>query len=180
MVDIGVVHGRFQILHLKHMEYLLAAKMRCKKLIIGITNPDGVYGRGHKDLSNPLTYYERFEMIHDALLDFGVKREEFEIMPFPIERPEILLNYAPEDAVYYMSIVDAYEEEKLKILEKLELQTEVLWRKSPETKGVTGSEVRAKIASGEDWKALVPKTVYQYIISGGIDKRIKKMKRQRM
>ena len=24
MVDVGVIHGRFQILHLKHMEYLLA------------------------------------------------------------------------------------------------------------------------------------------------------------
>ena len=177
MVDIGVVHGRFQILHLKHMEYLLAAKMRCKKLIIGITNPDGVYGRGHKDAANPLTYYERFEMIHDALLDFGVKREEFEIMPFPIERPETLLNYAPNDAVYYMSIVDEYEEEKLKTLEKLKLKTEILWRKSPETKGITGAEVRNKIASGEEWKTLVPKTVYQYIISHDIDKRIKRIYR---
>lgn len=177
MVDIGVVHGRFQILHLKHMEYLLAAKMRCKKLIIGITNPDGVYGRGHRDMANPFTYYERLEMIHDALIDFGVKREEFEIIPFPIERPEVLLNYAPKDAVYYMSIVDEYEEEKLKITEGLDLKTEVLWRKSPETKGVTGAEVRKNIADGEEWRKLVPKTVYQYVISHDIDKRIKKMKR---
>ena len=36
MIDIGVVHGRFQPLHLKHMEYILAAKMRCRKLIICI------------------------------------------------------------------------------------------------------------------------------------------------
>ena len=26
MTEIGVVNGRFQILHLKHMEYILAAK----------------------------------------------------------------------------------------------------------------------------------------------------------
>ena len=39
MTETGVIHGRFQILHLKHMEYILAAKMRCKKLYIGITNP---------------------------------------------------------------------------------------------------------------------------------------------
>ncbi|WP_199413554.1 hypothetical protein [Coprococcus sp. AF21-14LB] len=43
MVDVGVIHGRFQILHLKHMEYLLAAKMRCKKLYVGISNPDDSY-----------------------------------------------------------------------------------------------------------------------------------------
>lgn len=39
MIKTGVVHGRFQPLHLKHMEYILAAKMRCQKLYIGITNP---------------------------------------------------------------------------------------------------------------------------------------------
>ena len=38
MVETGVIHGRFQIFHLKHMEYLLAAKMRCKKLFIGHKN----------------------------------------------------------------------------------------------------------------------------------------------
>ena len=36
----GVVHGRFQVLHLKQMEYILAAKMRCQTLYIGITHPD--------------------------------------------------------------------------------------------------------------------------------------------
>ena len=45
MIDIGVVHGRFQPLHLKHMEYILAAKMRCRKLYIGITNPDNLHTR---------------------------------------------------------------------------------------------------------------------------------------
>ena len=28
MIETGVVNGRFQVLHLKHMEYILAAKMR--------------------------------------------------------------------------------------------------------------------------------------------------------
>lgn len=40
MIDIGVVYGRFQILHLKHLEYILAAKMRCRKLYVEI-------GRAH-------------------------------------------------------------------------------------------------------------------------------------
>ena len=43
MVETGVIHGRFQVLHLKHMEYLLAAKMRCQTLYIGITHPDDLY-----------------------------------------------------------------------------------------------------------------------------------------
>ena len=36
MIEKGLVYGRFQILHLKHVEYILAAKMRCKRLYIGI------------------------------------------------------------------------------------------------------------------------------------------------
>ena len=41
MLDpIGVIHGRFQMLHHGHMEYLLAGKKRCQRLIIGISNPD--------------------------------------------------------------------------------------------------------------------------------------------
>ena len=40
MVETGVAFGRFQIFTLKHMEYILAAKMRCHKLYIGITHAD--------------------------------------------------------------------------------------------------------------------------------------------
>jgi hypothetical protein len=39
-LPIAVVHGRFQPLHLGHMEYLLAGAERCRTLIVGITNPD--------------------------------------------------------------------------------------------------------------------------------------------
>ena len=98
MTETGVIHGRFQVLHLKHMEYLLAAKMRCRTLYVGITHPDiTAYAavspldeHGTTKTDNPLTYLERYQMIRDALLDFGVKREEFEIVPFPISSPDIL------------------------------------------------------------------------------------------
>ena len=70
MKDIGVVNGRFQVLNLKHMEYILAAKMRCQKLFIGLTNPDTLHTRDSVNdenrsakSANPLTYYERYEMI---------------------------------------------------------------------------------------------------------------------
>ena len=79
MAEIGVIHGRFQVLHLKHIEYMLAAKMHCQKLYIGITHQSdlelGISNsdkHGIRKSDNPLTYLERYEMIHDALLDFGV------------------------------------------------------------------------------------------------------------
>lgn len=183
MVETGVMHGRFQIFHLKHMEYLLAAKMRCKKLFIGITHSDievfaatsGLDIHGTTKRDNPLTYFERFEMIQEALLDFGVGRDEYEIIPFPISRPDLLLQYVPKAAAYYMSICCEWDEERCRILEELGLQTEVLWRKSEEERGITGTEVRRLIIEEKDWKQYVPKTVCEYIERNEIDKRIRSL-----
>ena len=38
--QIGVIHGRFQLLHNEHMKYIMAGKERCEHLIIGICNPE--------------------------------------------------------------------------------------------------------------------------------------------
>lgn len=183
MVETGVIHGRFQILHLKHMEYLLAAKMHCKKLYIGITHPDDLYlggipedKHGYRKSDNPLSYLERYEMIHDALIDFGVRREEFEIVPFPITRPEYITQYVPRKATFYMSICDDWGEKKYQMFKDMGLEVEVLWRKTEEDKGVTGTQVRTAIMKGQDWSTLVPKTVYEYMVENEIDQRIQSMK----
>ncbi|MDR1801915.1 MAG: nicotinate-nucleotide adenylyltransferase [Lachnospiraceae bacterium] len=179
MTKTGVIHGRFQVLHLKHMEYLLAAKTRCAKLYIGISNPDSSYVRDtvndpERSLSqsNPLTYFERFEMIREAMLEFKVPREEFDIVPFPINRPEYLLEYVPKDAVFYMTIYDTWGEEKYKIFKALGLNVDVMWRKEAAEKELSAAWVRSCITAGYEWEHLVPKSVYKYIVEKGIDKRI--------
>lgn len=183
MVETGAVHARFQVLHLRHMECLLAAKMRCRTLYIGITHPDisaypaaselDIHGTTRRD--NPLTYIERYEMIRDALLDFGVKREEFEIIPFPVSRPELLAEYAPADAVHYMSICGEWDEERCRMLRSLGKEVEILWRRDPEEKGITGTELRELIAGDKDWQQYVPKTAAEYIMQKGIDRRIRQL-----
>ena len=183
MTERGVVHGRFQGLHLKHMEYLLAAKMRCRLLYVGITHPDifacpaasplDVHGTLVRD--NPLAYIERYEMIRDSLLEFGVKREEFEIIPFPVDRPDVLAQYAPADAVYYMSICGEWDREKEKVLSSLGLKTEILWERDPEEKGITGTELRALIAGDGSWRQYMPKAAAEYLTEHGLDERIKNL-----
>lgn len=168
MTDIGVVRGRFQVFHLKHLEYVLAAKMRCRKLLIGIEEPDRIF---RKD-QNPFTYYERFEMIHDSLIDFGIRRDEFEIVPFPSEHPERILNYVPQGAEFYLNLCDEDDEKLLAELEKMGFQTEVLIEKNEETRGVTSSEVRECILNGREWRSLVPKKVYEYIMCYHLDERM--------
>ena len=185
MVDNGVIHGRFQIFHLKHMEYLLAAKMHCRKLYIGIARPDNtftasspldVHGTTRRD--NPMTYLERVEMIRGALASFGVKREEYEIVPFPINRPEYIIQYVPADAVHYIGIYDEWSEERYQRLVQQKLNVVVLWRKAKEDRGIVAADVRGAIERGEDWQTLVPKSVYEYVVSHGIDERIREYARK--
>ena len=183
MVETGVIHGRFQVLHLKHMEYLLAAKMRCKVLYVGVTHPDitaypavsalDIHGTTKRD--NPLTYIERYEMIKEALLDFGVKREEFEIVPFPVSHPEMLIQYAPENAVYYMSLCSEWDEERCRMLKELGLEVEVLWKRNGEEKGITGTQIRELIARVGDCRQYVPKTAAEYLTEHGLLQRIRQL-----
>lgn len=178
---IGVIHGRFQMLHKGHMEYLLAGKERCEKLIIGISNPDvtvtrysGANPHRSNPRSNPLTYFERYEMIRDAMLEYGVPREAFDIVPFPINCPELLFNYVPSYAKFYMTIYDEWSLEKKKELEALGCDIEVMWRRTNEEKFTSGTVVREHIIAGENWEHLVPSSVYRYMVDHGIDERLRR------
>lgn len=181
MDKVGVIHGRFQLLHNDHMKYLLAGKERCEHLIIGICNPEvdltkytDTNPHRSKKSSNPLTYFERMECIKYSMIEVGVKQEEFDIVPFPINFPDKIFNYAPLDAKYYMTIYDEWGEEKLKSLQNdLKLDVEVLWRVTLENKGISASDVRKCIQEGKEWKQFVPKFVYHYIKENGLDQRIK-------
>jgi len=176
---VGVIHGRFQILHVGHMEYLLAGKSRCDYLLIGITNPDLAMIK-HTDSnphrskmsSNPFTFYERFQMTKGAMLEAGVRINEFDIVPFPINHPDHLFNYVPKCAKYYMTIYDQWGIEKYELLKKLSCDTNVMWRKTNDEKVTSGSQIRRLIIDGKSWESLVPKFVYNYIIDNGLDKRI--------
>ena len=183
MVEKGVVFGRFQVLHNKHMEYLLAAKMRCKKLYIGITHQDIMMfaATSHLDVNggtkrdNPMTYLERLEMIQKAVENFGIKKEDYEIVPFPITHPELILQYAPEDATYFMSIKDEWDEQKKQFLEHLGLKVEVLMNKKPEEAGISAAEIRKLMTEEKEWRQHVPIPVYEYIQKHEIDKRIRNL-----
>ena len=180
MLKTGVIFARFQILHLKQMEYILAAKMRCQKLYIGITHPDIVAFAATSELDthgitkrdNPLTFIERYQMLLGVLEEFGVKRNEFEIIPFPISHPDVLTQYTPNDATHFMSVTTPWDAERLHILEKLGLRTEILSRKTDIERDVNGALVRKLIAEGGEWRPLVPKSVAEYIIKHRIDIRI--------
>jgi nicotinamide-nucleotide adenylyltransferase len=179
MTETGVVHGRFQIFHLDHLKYVLAARQRCGHLVVGITNPDPTLTKiDAADLyrsspeANPLTYFERYSIIRAVLLEVGLDHAEFSIVPFPINFPDLYRFYVPLNAVFYLTVYDDWGKRKLELLQSLGLQVEVLWVKSSEQKGISAKEVRRRMAGGEAWEHLVPPAAASAIKRMGIEARL--------
>lgn len=180
MAKLGFIHGRFQLFHNDHLKYALLAKDHCEKLIVGITSPENanllreeVDPHRSNAAANPFTFYERFNMIKLALLEAGLKREDFEIVPFPIERPEILYNYVPLSATSYFTIYDDWGYEKLHRLGELGYGTHVLF--DTRDKAMCSTEIRQKIVDEIDWKDMVPASVYQYIVENNLTEKVKQV-----
>ena len=177
MVELGFIHGRFQLFHNDHLNYALLAKEQCKKLIVGITSPENaalikeeVDPHRSNASANPFTYYERYNMIKLALLESGIKREDFEIVPFPIERPDILYNYVPLNATSFFTIYDEWGYEKLHRLGELGYGTIVLF--DNREKKMCSTEIRQKIVDGMEWKQMVPPAVYEYIMENNLTDKV--------
>ena len=135
-------------------------------LVIGITNPDPSMIREEKsDLSrgsaesNPLTYYERYCMVKAALRAEGFSEDDFSIVPFPVNIPDFYKCYVPMDAVFFITIYDDWGREKKRRFEAMNLKVHVLRDVSESEKGISATDVRKLMASGGDWKGLVPKAV---------------------
>ncbi len=158
----GCVHGRFQPFHNGHLEYVLRAGRKCKRLIVGVTAPDPTAAREeaenprrHEPASNPFTYFERLLMIRDSLLAEGLKPHGLTIVPFPIHRPELVGYYVPEGAVHFVRVYSGWEEEKVRRLRDGGAPVEVL--DPGKEKTVSGAEVRRLIREGLSWERLVPR-----------------------
>lgn len=168
-VTTGSVHGRFQPLHNGHMEYILAAQERCQFLYVGLTQPDiralrsTVHG-SHRALkySNPLSYFERQELVTQSLEDSGVERSLFSVIPFPIETADRLTDFLPLNVTCFTTIYEDWNVQKVRLLEAVGYRVEVLWRRAH--KAVQGSEIRDSIRVGkEDWKRDVPQATIDLV-----------------
>lgn len=180
--EIGVIHGRFQLLHNDHLKYLLAGKELCDHLIVGITNPDPSLTRDSEanpyrstPLANPLTYYERYIMINEVFKKKGLNPSEFSIVPFPINIPELIKYYVPMDAIFFLTIYDEWGRQKKQYFESLGLKIHVLWEVPLKKKGLSSSDIRKLIIKGEPWEYLVPYSVARLIKEWDIAVRLKKL-----
>ncbi|SDB49273.1 nicotinamide-nucleotide adenylyltransferase [Desulfonatronum thiosulfatophilum] len=186
MYDMGVIHGRFQVLHNDHMRYLLAGKELCRHLVVGITNPDpSLTGEVQEDrtrsdaLANPLSYFERLLLVRDSLLEVGLTYEEMTIVPLPITQPKLFRHYVPFNAVFLLSIYDDWGRRKLDQFRQLSLETHVLWEVRPEEKGISASDVREAMIDGREWEHLVPRPTAVRCRQWDIPGRLRKLRHAR-
>ena len=180
--DLGVIHGRFQVLHNDHIKYLMAGKELCKHLVVGITNPDPSLTRNsdanpHRSTSiaNPLTYYERHLMIQAALLEQGLSLSEFSIVPLPINVPELIKYYVPLDAIFFLTIYDEWGKQKRIYFKSLGLKIHVLWEVPLEEKGLSSSDIRESMINGEKWEQFLPSSVVKLMKEWDIAQRLKEI-----
>ncbi len=178
--SIVVACGKFQPFHNEHLDYLLAALSVGQHCIVGITNPDPTYIRTEKadplrsrPESNLATYYERYLMVRDSLQEARVQGERFDVVPFPLNVPDQLFNYVPQNALVLVTLYDddPWLIERRSKLEAHGFRTEVLYHKPG--KGIVGADVRRRIAEGRPWKDLVPAATARVIVEHGIDQRIR-------
>jgi cytidyltransferase-like protein len=177
---IGAIHGRFQPFHNGHMEYFKQAKEQCEKIVVGITNPDPkLTGVDSTNLNrselrnNPFSYWQRYEIITSALLEEGYSREEFDIVPFPINFPELIQYYVPKDAIHFTRIFEPWNHKKVELLRAQGHELIILFDGTEEDKKVVGTNVRNKIINKEDYSKDLPKGTIKALIELDLLKLIK-------
>jgi len=172
----SLVLGRFQPLHLGHLEYLEAARKRGDHLVVGITNPDSnklIADRADKNRSrpdsNPFSYFDRYQMITDSLCEDGGDGSEFMIVPAPINTPAEMTPFLPrpEVTVVCITIYDEWGDRKANIMTGLGYEVEVLWRRNVNDRLTSGTKIRHLMRTGGDWRSFVPPAVTRYLDDGG-------------
>jgi nicotinamide mononucleotide adenylyltransferase len=163
----GSIHGRFQPFHNAHLAYALAALQKVEILYIGLTrvltNPGiGKEIAPHRleNLSNPLSYYQRVELIKAALGEAGIHPSRVEMGPFPIEEPVRLLEFWPLGLPCFTTIVDRWNVCKIEVLRKSGYEVIVLEQiLAKGAKTTSGTEIRRLIRQGDpNWEKFVPRS----------------------
>ncbi len=182
----GVIHGRFQVFHNDHLVYLLSGMALCRHLVVGITNPDPLLTRDENadpkrsdPAANPLTYFERYLMVRAVLEETGIESSRFSVVPFPVNIPELYRYYVPLDALFFLSIYDAWGKRKLEYFKALGLTTHVLKDVPEDQKGLSAADVRRRMAQNEPWEELVPPSVALLMKKWEIPSRIRKIVQSR-
>ena len=173
----GLVLGRFQPIHIGHMEYLESAKRHCERLVVGITNPDiktiineKADAKRSKRENNPFSYILRYEMIGRSLRDANWNADQFTITPALITEPARMEAFLPpkEKTTVFITVYDKWGDEKARRMEQLGYRVQILWRRDMSQRITSGTEIRRLMRAGGVWQHLVPGAVAVHLHRAGL------------
>jgi nicotinamide-nucleotide adenylyltransferase len=160
MTTLACVTGRFQPVHVQHIELFRIALREADHLVVAVTNPDhaarheeSTSDHRHTDDANPFVYFERLRLLRAALDGAGFA-DRASVVPFDLTRPHVWPEYVPLRARQFVRVYDAWEREKADRLAAAGYAVTVL--DGEQSTRVSASDIRAAIAGGRDWEDLVP------------------------
>ncbi|MFJ9833835.1 hypothetical protein ACIRU2_21020 [Streptomyces sp. NPDC101169] len=162
--------GRFQPFHMGHLHTLQRMASMRHPLVVAVIAADDTEGRGAfgkmaaaagASGSNPLTVWERTEMISLALAAEPWARSVRTIgAPRPDLDWSLTTSFYPRPRVIYVTDRDQFEAAKLSRYRSLEEKVVVVGVTDlPE---MSATEVRRRIAAGEDWQSLMHPATIDY------------------
>lgn len=163
MVERALFIGRFQPFHNGHLHSVKHILKEFNEVVIVVAAAQYSF-----TIDNPFTAGERIEMIREGL---GTLYEKTYIIPVDnvpsnFEWPRHVLSYTPRVKVVYSN------NELVRILfEAYGLEV----RKTPLMENVSGTIVRKLMATGGDWKQLVPPNTARIIEEIGGVERVRKL-----
>jgi nicotinamide-nucleotide adenylyltransferase len=160
----ALIVGRFQPFHNGHVKLIEFAEEEADKIIIAI----GSSQESHT-WENPFTASERRDMIRRSLKTF----QRYEIIEIPdVNNDSVWVSHvkrtAPEFQVVY---TNGELEIKLFTEAGFEVRTTPLYSRNL----YSGTEIRRRIAEGENWERLVPKGTIDVIREADGVRRIKEL-----
>jgi cytidyltransferase-like protein len=178
-LDWAAIHGRFQPFHLGHFAYLRHAFRLAHTVVVGITNPvphqttaEATDPLRHLAANNPLTYFERLEIItaaivrHDAALLRRVRIVPFDVNADPSTYPLAI----PLHVTQVVAPYEAWDHEKARRFAAAGYRVVEI----PTATGrLTSTHVRAAMRVGDDsWRRMVPAGVDEVMDSLGVTARM--------
>ena len=127
---------------------------------------DGIEGR-NSAAANPLTFQQRSRLATAALIEAGIERARFDIVPFPIETPTRLREFVSLDITCFTTELNRWNSEKIRLLEREGYTVSRLKVSEIDDVRVTsGTKIRELIRNcDEKWRGFVPPSVYEVISS---------------
>ena len=166
---VGLIIGRFQPLHKGHVHLIRKSLEYVKELKIGIGS-----SQFSDQIKNPFTYDERKLLLNLSLSDTGIIPKRYAIFPVPdrfdiFKWVDTVIDSVGEFDIIFTNnlwIGRLFQRENKKLIYGLKFDFEKY----------NGSKIREMIFKNQPmWVQLVPKSVYLYITTPDIMKKMKKI-----